>query len=178
MSVPRPSSTTVTVPAPGRYRLDATRSTIAVRTKHFFGLGTVDGTFELSGGEFVVAQRIEDSRVVATAAAASFDSGNSGRDKRVSSRAFLDARDHPDFTFTSRSVVRTGNAWTAQGTLTVRGQGAPCELTVTDTEERPDGLAVVATGTVDRYAHGITGARGFAGRYLEVTITAFASNSA
>jgi polyisoprenoid-binding protein YceI len=168
----------VTVPAPGRYRLDATRSTIVVRTRHLFGLGTVRGTFLLSGGELVVADRVEESRVEATAAADSFTSGNAGRDRRVSSKAFLDAQNHPSLAFTSRSVVKTGGSWVARGTLTVRGEGVPFELTVTDTNEQPGAQTVVATGTVDRYAHGITGARGFAGRYLEVTITAVASTGA
>jgi hypothetical protein len=57
------------------------------------------------------------------------------------------------------------------GTLTARGNGAPCEFAVIDAVERPDGFEVVAIGTIDRYAHGITGARGFAARYLDVTIT-------
>lgn len=61
-----------------------------------------------------------------------------------------------------------------RGTLNARGEDAPCELTITSAVERRDGLIIVATGTVDRYAHGITGAEGFAGRYLEITIAAVA----
>jgi polyisoprenoid-binding protein YceI len=178
MSTPRASSSTVTIPAPGVYRVDPKLSTIVVRTKHLFGLGDVRGTFTLRGGEIIVAQRVEDSHVEATAAAASFNSGNPGRDKRVGSKALLNAPEHPEFTFASHQMVKTGSSWTARGTLTARGKGAPCEFAVIDTVERPDGLEIVATGTVDRYAHGITGAKGFAGRYLDVTITVVVSTVA
>jgi polyisoprenoid-binding protein YceI len=178
MSTPRASSSSVTIPAPGVYRVDPNLSTIAVRTGHLFGLGVVHGTFTLRGGQIVVAQRVEDSLAEATAAAASFNSGNPGRDKRVVSKALLNAREHPEFTFTSHQMIKTGGSWTAHGTLTARGQGAPCEFAVIDTVERPEGLEVVAIGTVDRYAHGITGAKGFAGRYLDVTITVVVSTVA
>jgi polyisoprenoid-binding protein YceI len=153
------------------YRVDPTLSTIAVRTRHLFGLGVIHGTFTLHGGQIVVAERVEDSLVEATAAAASFNSGNPGRDKRVGSKALLNAREDPEITFTSHQVVKTGSSWTAHGTLTARGHGAPCEFAVVDTVERPDGFEVVAIGTIDRYAHGITGARGLAARYLDVTVT-------
>jgi polyisoprenoid-binding protein YceI len=89
----------------------------------------------------------------------------------VGSKALLNAREHPELTFTSHEVVKTGSSWTVHGTLTARGNGAPCEFAVIDAVERPDGFEVVAIGTIDRYAHGITGARGFAARYLDVTIT-------
>jgi polyisoprenoid-binding protein YceI len=168
------SSSSVTLPAPGVYRVDTNLSTIAVRTRHLFGLGVIHGTFMLCGGQIVVAESVEDSLVEAAAAAASFSSGNAGRDKRVGSKALLNAREHPEITFTSHQLVRTGSSWTAHGTLTARGNGAPCEFAV-DTVERPDGFEVVAIGTIDRYAHGITGAKGFAARYLDVTITLVAS---
>jgi polyisoprenoid-binding protein YceI len=175
VSSARPSPSTVTVPGPGRYRVDVTRTTIAVATKHIFGLGNVRATFALTGAEIVLAERVEESRVEASAAAASFTSANSGRDKRVSSKAFLNVDANPEITFTSRAVVRTGDSWTVPGALTVRGVSADLELTVTDLHEVPGGLALVATGSIDRYAHGITGAKGLAGRYLEVTISAVAS---
>lgn len=50
-------------------------------------------------------------------------------------------------------------------------------LVITDTVERADRLTITATGTVDRYAHGITGAKGFAHRHLETTITAVTKTS-
>jgi polyisoprenoid-binding protein YceI len=174
MSTTRPLSPAVTVPGPGRYRIDPDRSTIAVRTKHLFGLGTVHATFALRSGEIIVADRVENSRVGAVAGAASFDSQNPGRDKRVRSSALLNADAHPEISFVSGSVSETDGTWTVRGTLTAGGEQAPLELTVTDAVARPDGLTIVATGTVDRYAHGITGAKGLAGRHLELTVTAVA----
>jgi polyisoprenoid-binding protein YceI len=162
----------VTAPPPGRYRIDPDRSSIAVRATHLFGLGAVSASFALRSGEIVIAERVENSQVEAVASAASFDSGNPGRDKRVRSKALLNAGAHPELDFAAGSVTHTDGTWLARGTLTVRGRAAPCELTVTDTVERSDGLTIVATGCVDRYAHGVTGARGFVRRRLELTVTA------
>jgi polyisoprenoid-binding protein YceI len=177
MSSTRPLSSTVTAPPPGRYRIDPDHSTIAVRTTHLFGLGAVHATFALRSALIVLEKRIANSRVEAVADAASFDSRNPGRDKRVTSKALLNSGAHPEISFSSDSVSQTDGTWTVRGTLTARGQSAPCELVITDALERPDGLTIIATGTVDRYAHGITGAKGFAGRYLQVTITAVTGNS-
>jgi polyisoprenoid-binding protein YceI len=174
VSTTRPLPSTVTVPHPGRYRIDPDRSTIAVRTKHLFGLGTVHATFALQSAVIIVAERVENSRVEAIADAASFDSQNPGRDKRVRSKALLNSDTHPAISFISNSVFQTDGSWTVRGTLTARGKSAPFELSITNTVDGVDGLTIAATGVVDRYAHGITGAKGFAGRYLELSITAVA----
>lgn len=174
----QPTITVVTAPEPGRYRLDPRRSTIAVRTRHLLGLSTVRGSFELRGGHIVVTEPADGSSVEAVADAASFSSGNPARDKKVRSSALLNADHHPDLGFVSGSVSRTGDIWTVHGTLTARGASAPLQLTVIDTTEAPDALTIIATGRVDRYAHGITGVKGLAGRRLDVTITAVVEKAA
>lgn len=176
MSTARALSSTVTVPHPGRYRIAPDGSTIAVRAAHMFGLGPVRATLALRSGEIVVTERVENSRVEARADATSFDSHNPGRDKRVRSTALLNTEAHPEISFVSDSILWADEAWVVRGTLTVEGRDAPCELTITETVEHPDGLTIVATGTVDRYAHGITGAKGFIGRYVELEITAVTQN--
>jgi polyisoprenoid-binding protein YceI len=175
MPTTRPSPSLVTIPARGRYRVDAEASTVTIHTKHLFGLGAVDATFALRSGEILVDDAHNRYSVAATVDAASFDSGNVGRDKRVCSPALLHTDAYPEINFVSRSVVDANGVWSVRGTLTVRGRSADFDLTVTETLERPGRLSIVATGTVDRYAHGITGAKGFAGRYIEVTVTAIAS---
>jgi polyisoprenoid-binding protein YceI len=176
MPTTQPLSSAVIVPHPGRYLVDPDKSIIAVRTRHLFGLGAVHATFALQNAEITVAEQVENSHVRAVADAASFDSQNPGRDKRVRSRALLDTSAHPEISFISDSVSLAHGTWTIQGTLNAVGKDAPCELTIIETVQRPDGLTIIATGTIDRYAHGVTRAKGFASRYLEMTITAVTYN--
>jgi polyisoprenoid-binding protein YceI len=96
----------------------------------------------------------------------------------VRAKALLNSGAHPEIAFVARSVTHPDGTWAVCGTVTVRGRAAPRELAVTVTVERPEGLTIVATGSVDRYAHGVAGARGFVRRRLELTITAVTSNTA
>ena len=61
--------------------------------------------------------------------------------------------------------------------LTVKGRPAPLELTVTDVTAEGTALVLRATGTVDRYTHGVTMMRGMAARHLSVEVTARATRT-
>jgi polyisoprenoid-binding protein YceI len=74
--------------------------------------------------------------------------------------------------FRTTGVRRSGDAWAVSGVLTVKGKPALLDLTVTDEGAT---LVVRASGTVDRYAHGVTMMRGMAARHLSVEITARAT---
>jgi polyisoprenoid-binding protein YceI len=175
MTTTRPTATRVDVPALGRYRIDPERSTIAVRAKHLFGLGTVHAAFTLRSGAIVVTDPVTTSTAHAVLDAASFTSGNAARDKKVRSKALLHVDQHPDIRFSADSASLTSDGtWTVHGAVTARGGSAPVELTVTEATAHGETLTVVATATVDRYAHGITAVKGLAGRYLEVNLTATA----
>ena len=63
-------------------------------------------------------------------------------------------------TFRSEHVRPDANTWVLLGTLTVRGQSAPVELRVISSEMVNGNLTLSATGSVDRYAHGIKAAKG------------------
>ncbi|MBO9521384.1 MAG: YceI family protein [Nocardioidaceae bacterium] len=169
---------TIQLPGPGVYRIDPTGSRIAVRAKHRFGTGTVRGTFELTGGEIAVAVPHEGSTVRADASAASFESGSSARDRNVRSRRFLDAEAHPAISFTSTAFDQVDGVWHLRGTLTARGVTAAADFAVESLELGATDLLVSATARVDRYAHGITAAKGMAGRHLELTVTARATRQA
>lgn len=172
MFISQPMSSTGAAPRPGRYRIDPERSTVEMRTKHMFGLGDVEATFALRSAEVFLAARMEDSHVEAVVDSTSFDSQHRGRDKRVRSKALLDAEAHPEISFESVAIASTDDSWTARGVLTAHGHDAPFELSVVEIAELDGTMTVVATGTVDRYAYGITKAKGFAGRYVDVTVTA------
>ncbi|MFF4507527.1 YceI family protein [Streptomyces sp. NPDC001401] len=163
---------TTATPAPGRYAIDVPRSEITFTTKHMFGLGTVRGSFRLRGGTISLAEPLTGSRVEAVADASSFDTGNKNRDRQVLSKTLLDTDGYPDIVFTSTGAeLDESGAWALQGLLTAHGVRAPVTFTVATAEVDGDEIAVEATATVDRYAHGVTRLKGMAGRRLQLTAT-------
>lgn len=168
---------TAALPTAGSYRIDPSRSRVGFTTRHMFGLAPVKGTFTLRSGEVVVADPVEGSSARATVDAASFDTGNPKRDKDVRSTKFLDTDAHPDITFASTGLSRSDGGWVLQGSITARGVSAPADLVVTDISPIGDDLVLTATTTVDRYAHGLTAAKGIAGRRLSFELIAHATRS-
>ncbi|WP_236654311.1 YceI family protein [Streptacidiphilus anmyonensis] len=165
-------TTATPTPTPGRYVIDAPRSEITFTTKHMFGLGTVRGSFQLRGGTVSLAEPLTASRVDAVADAASFATGNKNRDRQVLSKTLLDTDAYPDIVFTaSGAELDEAGAWALPGVLTAHGVRVPVTFTVARAEVEGDEIAVEATATVDRYAHGVTKVKGMAARYLELTAT-------
>lgn len=163
------------IPATGTYTIDPTRSTVAFTTRHMFGTGTVKGTFLAHSGRVVISDPPTGSSVEADIRADSFATGSKQRDKDVRSKKFLHAERFPLISFRAAKASRNADGtWTLPGTLTARGVSAPLELTITSAGEADGTLSVTATGTVDRYAHGITGFKGVAARRLQIEITATA----
>jgi polyisoprenoid-binding protein YceI len=166
------SSSSVTIPAAGTYQVDPVGSSITFHTRHLFGLGPVVGTFTVRSGIVVVAMPIAASLVVAAVDAGSFATGNAQRDDQVRSADFLDVKHHPEIVFASTGLGRTDQGWRLRGEVTARGVVAPVELAVLAVETTGDVVTMRATGTVDRYAHGMTTMHGMAGRYLSLDIAA------
>jgi polyisoprenoid-binding protein YceI len=160
----------VRLPRPGTYQLDPTASSVTFATKHLFGLGKVEGSFELTSATLEVADTPERSNAHAVVDASSFASGSSMRDKQVHSKKFLAATEHPQIAFTSTGVHRVQDSWVVDGLLTVRGRSEPVHLTVLECLPDQDTLTLVATTRVDRYAFGIRASRGMAGRHLDITL--------
>ena len=169
---------TTATPTPGQYAIDAPRSQITFTTKHLFGLGTVRGSFRLRGGTVSLADPLTGTRVEAVADATSFDTGSKNRDRQVLSKALLDTDAYPDIVFTTTDArLDADGTWALQGLLTAHGVGAPVTFTVAKAEVDGDEIAVEATATVDRYAHGVTGLKGMAGRHLRLAATVRARRS-
>lgn len=169
--------TTTNTPCPGTYTIDPDRSVITFRTRHLFGLAPVRGTFRLRAGEIRVAEQAAASAVRVAVDAASFRTGNPGRDHTVKSPRLLDTGRHPVFTFTSTQVApirdvapiqgnAAGGRWTVLGTLVVTGNDCPVELTLEQAQADGQELSVVATADIDRYAFGVTAMKGLAARRL------------
>lgn len=156
------------IPPAGAYRLDPDESAITFATRHLFGLGAVDGRFRLAAGQIHVDGSLSSSWARLTVTAASFATGNLSRDTAVRSARLLAAARYPDMTFVSTALEARDGAWLLRGRLCVRGHEGPAEACLRASRWDGSLLRVRATATVDRYAFGISGARGLAARCLDL----------
>jgi polyisoprenoid-binding protein YceI len=159
------------VPVPGRYRLDPACSSVTFRTRHLFGLGTVSGTMAVTSGEMTIDPAVPQATVTAVLGAASFSTGSRTRDRDVRSAKFLDTAQHPHITFRAGTLDRDGERWTLTGELTFRQVSSPATLAIDSVEPTGAGFLARATARVDRYAFGVTAAKGMAARYLHIDLT-------
>jgi polyisoprenoid-binding protein YceI len=165
----------VDVPAAGSYRLDPARSTIAFRTKHLFGLAGVQGSLKIASGTIDVDPSVPRATVSVIVDATSFESGHAKRDGDVHKAKFLDTARHPQFGFQATRLTQdSSGTWSLSGTLTVRGITQPVTLAVTSVEIVGRGFRASATSRIDRYAFGLTAAKGMAARFLDLELTALA----
>ena len=162
------------IPVAGRYRIDPARSSVMFRTRHMFGLGAVSGTMLVTSGEITLDPAVPWASVKAAISASSLSTGNKKRDDDVRGKKFLNVDAHPEFVFRAETLTEAQNRWSMTGELTVRGVTKPVTLTVQSVENAEQGFVALATTRIDRYAFGVTAAKGMAARYLDITLTAAA----
>ncbi len=159
------------IPAAGRYRIDPDGSSVAFRTRHMFGLAAVSGTMRVVSGEITLDPAVPQASVVAAISASSFSTGQKKRDEDVKKKKFLNAATYPEFTFRAGRLTEAQNQWTVTGELTVRGVTKPVTLAIESVELAGQGFVARATTRIDRYAFGVTAAKGMAARYLDIVMT-------
>ena len=162
------------IPAAGRYRIDPARSSVAFRTRHIFGLAAVSGTMRVTAGDITLDPAVPQTSVTAAVSASSFSTGNKKRNDDARKKKFLNVAAHPEFTFRAGRLAEAQNRWTVTGELTVRGVTKPVTLAIESVETAGQGFVTRATTRIDRYAFGVTAAKGMAARYLDVVLTAAA----
>jgi polyisoprenoid-binding protein YceI len=161
-------------PAVGHYRIDPVRTSVRFSTRHLFGLGAVTGTVKLREADFSITEHLS-ATVHAVLDAASFDTGNSRRDRDVRSARYLNVTAYPDITFSSEQIRLQEGKWAAVGTVTAHGVAAPVDLTLDELRRDDDEeLILRASAKIDRYAHQVTAGKGLAARWLTVEVTAIA----
>ena len=169
------SSTPVEVPAAGTYAIEPARSKVEYSGRHMFGLGVVHAVFSIVSGKLIVTDPPAGSRVEVLLDASSFTSNNAKRDKDVRSAPLLDVATYPDITFESDDLREEGNQWKLSGTVTAHGSAVPVEITINQLTVEGGGLRVHARAAhLDRHRFGITGSKGFVGRYLDLNLDAYA----
>lgn len=166
------TATETLLPAPGRHRLDPAATTVRFSTRHLFGLAPVRGTLPVLSGAIHVGDPVGDSLVQVELDADGFHTGNRRRDIAVCGRHYLDTQAHPTMTFTADGPVPDGTGRLLAGRLTVRGVTRPVQLRIGRVAAAGDAFVVEAQTRIDRYAFGITAARGLAGRHLRVSVHA------
>ncbi|MEV4183373.1 YceI family protein [Streptosporangium canum] len=160
--------------SPGVYRIDPGATTVRFTTRAVFGLLPVQGFFTVDHGRILITEDIGDSAVDVVIRAASFESGNPQRDEHVRSSDYLDAPVHPEIVFRSRDVKRSAEGASVQGSLTVRGVTRPTVLTLGPVVTDDQCLRAQAATSIDRYAFGLTKAKGMTGRHLGITLEVIA----
>jgi polyisoprenoid-binding protein YceI len=171
MTPTTPAAARLDVVPAGRYQLDPARSKVTFHTRHLFGLAAVTGTMQVVSGEVIVeAAAVPQASVTVTLSATSFDSGHARRDGDVRSAKFLDVSTFPELTFRAGPVAQTPGPWPLSGELTVHGTTQPLSLAVESVEAAEPGFRARATTRIDRYAFGLTGAKGMAARFLDVEL--------
>ncbi|MEH6374632.1 YceI family protein [Streptomyces sp. KLMMK] len=157
-------------PLPGVYRIDPEASRIRFRMRALFGLFPVKGTLSVAHGRIVVEEPESASTVEAVIPVDSFSSGHAQRDRHVRSADYLDSALHPEIRFRGGDVRRADDGVTVHGELTVRGVARSVVLTLSQVVADGSRLTLQATAVVDRYAFGVTHAKGMTGRRLRIAL--------
>lgn len=173
------SDNVVQLPPPGTYRVDPTRSSVRYTGRHMFGLGGVQATFAVAAGAIEVGEPTSGSSVRLSVDPATFTSDKTRRDKHVKSKALLDVEQYPEISFRSTAVRADGDQWRVIGDVTAHGSTQPVEITVDRAAATGTDVTVHAIAHLDRYAFGVTGVKGMAGRHvtLEFDLIAAATST-
>jgi polyisoprenoid-binding protein YceI len=168
----------VQAPTSGTYRVDPQQSTVSYSGRHMFGLGTVHATFAVTSGEVQVRVPIADSTVMVSIDPATFNSGNRKRDRDVVAASLLDCETHPEISFASRGLREGAGHWLLSGTVTAHGTAVTVDVVIDRMVQERNGMRVHARADhLDRQAFGITGSKGFVGRYLDLDFDVLAERA-
>ena len=122
----------------GDYTLDVSHTRLGFSARHAM-VTTVRGTFkDFEGTAHVDTANPAASKVELTIKADSIDTGVADRDAHLRSADFFDVESHPEITFTSTDVQRSGDDWTITGDLTIKGVTKPVTVDLESTGSARD----------------------------------------
>ena len=144
---------TATEQIQGTYVLDPIHSSASFAVKHMV-VSTFRGRFEKFDAGLV------DGKLVGTVDVSSIVVKDENLAAHLQSPEFFDAERHPELSFESREISRSGGALTVRGDITIRGVTRPVELTGTISEPLTDYTGRERVGleletTVDRTEFGV-----------------------
>ena len=179
---PAPEPAAIAVEAPsGEYTLDNTHASLTIRANH---LGLSHYTLRFTDLDATLnfnAEAPEQSTLVATAQVNSLETdfpGEQNFDAELQNSDWLDGANHPEISFRSTSVERTGpNTGRMTGDLTMKGQTHPATFDITyngSYAQHPFGrpfalIGFSARGTVSRSQFGVSALVPAAGTSLGIS---------
>ena len=170
------NNTTTQLPT-GTWTLDPTATTITVSAKKL-GLFTIPATLTVVSGTIDIDDDHQVTNVDIVADASSYTSRNPKRNEHVTGADFLDADAHPTIVFRAGNVTSSDNGLTSNGTVTIKGQTAPVNVTVSNVDVGGATGSFVATATVDRNTIGVDKMPALViGRHLDITVNATAEKN-
>ena len=111
------------------FKIDPAHSSVNFAVSHAMGMSTVVGRFTSFEGKISLDDKdISKSSVNVTIKTASINTDVANRDNDLRSPNYFDAEKFPEITFQSKSVEKTGNGYTAHGTLTIHGVSKDVDL--------------------------------------------------
>ena len=111
----------------GTWDIDASHSTVGFSVRHMM-VSKVRGYFTAFEGVIVTAADPAASTVEASIDMDSIDTRQEQRDAHIKSADFFDTGNHTVMTFTSTAVKASGDDWTVEGNLTIKGITKPTTL--------------------------------------------------
>lgn len=157
------TTTTTALPAgvrPGTWTIETSHSRAGFTVRHA-GISKTHGTVEITSGQIVIGDTVEESSVVATLDPATVDTGSEQRDGHLKSADFFDVENHPVWEFRSTAVRADGEDFAIDGDLTIHGVTRPITLRTTFEGAATDPfgnerLGATATVEISRKDFGLT----------------------
>jgi polyisoprenoid-binding protein YceI len=153
------SDTALTALTPGTWSIDPTHSTVSFVARHLM-ISKVRGTFDDFTAEITIGEDPLASSLTAEVQMASVNTGNEDRDNHLRANDFFDVATYPTMKLVSTSFVGSGDTFTMDADLTIRGVTKPVsfELEFAGVGGDPWGgtrAGFTATTTINRKDFGV-----------------------
>jgi polyisoprenoid-binding protein YceI len=118
--------------------------------------GTCEGSFSAPQGTVKFdATNLATSSINVSVSAASFNTGNSMRDKDVRDEKYLNATAHPTITFKSSTITAKGGMYYADGTLTIKGVSRKISIPFKAAKRSGGGFDISSSFSINRLAYNV-----------------------
>jgi polyisoprenoid-binding protein YceI len=156
-------------PLTGSWVVDQQASRARFVASTLAGLMKTPGRFRSLSGSLLAGQTHAAGTLVIDAS--SIDTGNRMRDKHLRSRAFFDAKRHPELRYEAHSISsREPGRARIEGELIVAATRTRLPLDVTMQAPTDGVVELICQTEVDRVALGIRGARGMVPRAIQLDL--------
>ncbi len=162
---------------PGTWQLDTSKTTVTVSATKL-GLFTIPATIDVMSGSIEIDDDHNVTNVEIVVDASSYASKNAKRNEHVLGSDFLDASTHPTIAFRTGRVTPSDAGYASNGTVTIKGQSSPIDVTIPDVEVNGATGSFTASAAIDRNAIGVDKMPGLiVGRNLQLTVKATATKN-